>query len=47
MQRIDMEERMMERRCTTFLTGIMLLLVGHLVLAGNLTINDRAALGDL
>jgi intracellular sulfur oxidation DsrE/DsrF family protein len=47
MQRIDIEERMMKRRCTTFLTGIMRLLVGHLVLAGNLTINDRAALGDL
>jgi len=37
----------MKRRCTTFLTGIMLLLVGHLVLAGNPVINDQAALADL
>jgi intracellular sulfur oxidation DsrE/DsrF family protein len=37
----------MKRKCTTFLTGIMLLLVGHLVLAGNPVINDQAALADL
>ena len=37
----------MKRRYTTFLTGIMLLLVGHLVLAGNPVINDQAALADL
>jgi intracellular sulfur oxidation DsrE/DsrF family protein len=37
----------MKRRCTTFLTGIMLLLVVHLVLAGNPVINDQAALADL
>jgi len=37
----------MKLRCTTFLTGIMLLLVGHLVLAGNPVINDQAALADL
>ena len=37
----------MKLRCTTFLTGIMLLLVGHLVLAGNPVINDQAALANL
>ena len=37
----------MKRRCNTFFTGIMLLLVGHLVIAGNPVINDQAALADL
>ena len=37
----------MKCRCTTFLTGIMLLLVSHLVFAGNPVINDQAALADL
>jgi intracellular sulfur oxidation DsrE/DsrF family protein len=42
-----MEERIMKSRFTAFLTGIMLLFAGHLVLAGNPAINDQAALGDL
>lgn len=37
----------MKCKCTTFVTGIMLLLIGHLALAGNPVINDRAALADL
>lgn len=37
----------MKCRCTTFVTGIMLLLIGHLALAGNPVINDQAALADL
>ena len=37
----------MKHRGATFLTGIMLLLVGHLVFAGNPAINDQAALADL
>ena len=37
----------MKRKFTAVLTGIMLLLAGHLVLAGNTDINDQAALGDL
>jgi len=37
----------MKCRCTTFVAGIMLLLIGHLALAGNPVINDQAALADL
>ncbi len=37
----------MKHRGTSFLAGIMLLLAGHLVLAGNPVINDQAALADL
>ena len=36
----------MQNKCTTFLAGIMLLLAGHLALAGNPVINDQAALAE-
>ena len=37
----------MKRKCATYLTGIMLLLVCHLGQAGNPATNDRAALAGL